>query len=380
MFPCKMHLFKVEISYRSMKKQYLNIDYLNLAKEPMYIYLSTLVKRKKDISSRRVLIVNPSAIGDFVVSLPAICTFLKKHNVATDLLVSPPVKPLAERVRGISNVYVAASVHGRSIEQHTEEQHLPEYDAIYVIKLSKPAYRLLKTVSFKHIHTSLASYLNYALHLTGKSFLRAKTKQWREINFEIFKENSRDVPFEKLFAFTSQDYRRIRAFPELKRRGKERIVLIHTGSGWKMKMWENKNWIETIKTINKFGKFKFVFVGGKEEAEDLETIRRKLPFKISSLIGKANLRDLLLAMRMSDYFIGIDSGPRNMAHIADLRSVSIFGPGPHMFMPLSNKDIVLDKSKGGRVYERFFYKKNTAIKKITPDEVVIAFKRLLKNS
>jgi ADP-heptose:LPS heptosyltransferase len=83
----------------------------------------------------------------------------------------------------------------------------------------------------------------------------------------------------------------------------------------------------------------------------------------------------MAAMRMADYFIGIDSGPRNMAHLADLRSISLFGPGIRDFMPLSRKDIVIDKSNP-MATSLFHYSRESSMKKISAEEVFEAFRKI----
>jgi len=101
-----------------------------------------------------------------------------------------------------------------------------------------------------------------------------------------------------------------------------------------------------------------------------------LDFEIYSIIGEIDLRDLLVVMRKSSYFIGIDSGPANIAHLCNLRSISIMGAGPHMYLPYNKLDIVIDKSHGAGLYQRFFRKKRGFIDKITTDEVFSAFEKL----
>jgi ADP-heptose:LPS heptosyltransferase len=117
------------------------------------------------------------------------------------------------------------------------------------------------------------------------------------------------------------------------------------------------------------------------DTTDYESIAASLPFKMYSLIDAADWLALVLAFRLGDYFIGIDSGPRNLAHLADLPSITLLGPGPHMYTPPNPRDIILDHSNGRGLYQRFFHKKKSCfIDKITPTEVVDAFKELTTRS
>ncbi|MBI1805056.1 MAG: hypothetical protein HY033_08860 [Ignavibacteriae bacterium] len=83
-------------------------------------------------------------------------------------------------------------------------------------------------------------------------------------------------------------------------------------------------------------------------------------------------------MRTSDYFIGIDSGPRNLAHLADLRSVSLLGTAPKNFMPLNKEDIVIDKFTCR--CKSFYYLHRVSHAKISVEEVFDGFRRLSKTS
>ena len=85
----------------------------------------------------------------------------------------------------------------------------------------------------------------------------------------------------------------------------------------------------------------------------------------------------MLILRLSDYFIGIDSGPRNMADIANLPNIGLLGPGPKFFMPMNKDSIVIDKSNC-RCTQLFCYKKETCMQKIKVDDVLKGFKKLLK--
>ena len=83
-----------------------------------------------------------------------------------------------------------------------------------------------------------------------------------------------------------------------------------------------------------------------------------------------------MIIRKADYFIGVDSGPANIAHLADTRSVVLYGPGPHMFMSHHSDDIAIDKSGGRGLLNLYFSMPNSYISRITVDEVFDAFQNL----
>jgi ADP-heptose:LPS heptosyltransferase len=94
------------------------------------------------------------------------------------------------------------------------------------------------------------------------------------------------------------------------------------------------------------------------------------------LINTVDLKTTLLVMRLSNYFIGIDSGPRNMAHLADLRSICFLAPAPRNFMPVNTDDIVIDKFTC-RCKSLYYFHKVSALTTLSAEEVVNSFKILL---
>ena len=84
-------------------KEMLNWGYLKSIKEPYLILKTLFLRRDKSLKkTNRVLIVNAALVGDFMTSLPALATFIKNNkNVKIDLMVSPPIKELAEKIKDL---------------------------------------------------------------------------------------------------------------------------------------------------------------------------------------------------------------------------------------------------------------------------------------
>jgi ADP-heptose:LPS heptosyltransferase len=368
-----------------MNSERINYGDLKIAKE-IYPLIKIRLKRIKKLllnneikNEGRTLVVNTCIIGDFLSYLPALRTYTKKNNITFDILVSPTVKPLAEKIKGVNRVFVAKSSYNRDTEHNNQEQQsIPqEYDLIIVLRLSQEAYDLIKNIKYEEIITSDIVFLKYIFHLAKNSLLKKEVKQSREIIFETLgiKETNKNNELYDLFNFNSSDYNFIKIIPEMK--GRDKKILIHTGSGWKVKLWKNENWAELLKMINELGKFRFIFIGRTEEEKRVfESIQKNLNFKVYSLIDKVNLKELFLIMKKSDYFIGVDSGPRNLAHYANLRSISLLNPAAvNNFMPFSEKDIVIEKPH--RLPANLFnFNKRSNMEKISTEEVLESFKKL----
>lgn len=359
-------------------KQKFNYEYFRLWQEfPLAIFFF-IIKKRSNVSNTNVLIVNTCLIGEFVVSLPAISDYISRNNkISVDILVSPANKPLAEQIVGIRNVLVANSIHNREIKQSiiTRDYHLDRYNKIIVLRISKDAYTLIRNIETAHIKIVLSNLIKYALHIMLSLILRKTPERLLSINFEMLNGAQKDIPFDKIIRFTSDDYKTVSNLNVLNTTKKK--IIVHTNTNWVMKRWSNEKWVSLLKKISKLDEFQFIFIGAQTDTSDHKYIAPRLGFTSHSLIGELDLALLLLVLRKSDYFIGIDSGPSNMAYLAGIRSVTILGPGPHMYMPNGKHNVVVDKSNGRGLSQLFFHHKHgSIIDKISVDEVYNAFTQI----
>jgi ADP-heptose:LPS heptosyltransferase len=360
----------------------IHFDYLKQATEIPRLFLIKLFKKTSVANPKKILIVNSSLIGDILASFPAIRQYIKNNpSCKIDLLITSPLKTLAEKIKGLNKVYIARSISERRIEKKGSSNDLAEllkkeYDQVIVLRLSKDAYKIIKKIKTKSIKSSFREYAGYVKEISNKRTTQHAKQVW-QFFFETLNLKPKMLSFDEIFNFTKEDYAQIKKLPEMCDKSKK--IIIHTGSGWKLKHWENEKWVELIRKINAIGKFKFIFIGGDEENKDFKQIQSMLDFPIYSLIKKIDLKKLILIMRLSNYFIGIDSGPRNMAYLADTRSIGLIGPGARIFMPYNKKDIIINKSNC--VCTASFCLKNpTCMQKIKVDDVFFAFKKLIRNS
>lgn len=361
-----------------MKNKKINFEYLNLVKEMAFFWFFLFsLKSRTSKTSKTVLVVIPCLIGEFAASLPALRVFIKNNNDKDiDIIVSPAVEDIAKKIIGIRNVFIASSVYGRNGENNKSTcQKLDDYEEVIVLRMSADAYNMLNRFGACIYKCNTLLFTKYVLHLGKNIILRSTPKQWRDFCFELFGIQPSHIIFEDIFQFTSKDYEQVKMISALANTKKK--IIIHTGSNWPMKKWSNEKWISLIRKINSIDNFNYIFIGSNDDYADYDYIQSQLSdIKLQTIIGSTTLLESMLIMRKCDYFIGIDSGPANIAHLSDLRSVTILGPGPHMYLPSNTKDIIIDKSRGRGLYQMFFYKKNNFIGKINADEVFEAFQRL----
>ena len=356
----------------------INFEYFSMWREiPLLFFVGLFKSRGYKINNNAILIVCPCLIGEFVATVPAICDYIKRNrDKKIDLLVIPQQRDLAQKISGVCDVFVAKSAYlGRNDSGvDYKRQNFGSYKKIIYLRISEQTYALTRNIHCLEIETSFLEMFFYTIHLI-KSVIIGKTPiRWSSLNFKILGGKENSFLFSELFNFSREDYSRIDSLSIFHKN--KRCIIIHVGTKWVMKRWDRDRWVELIERINKTGEFDFVFVGSDDDIEDYEYISSHLSFKVGSLIKKIPLSDLPLVFKKAQYFIGIDSGPSNLAHLVGLRSITIYGPGPHIYLPINTKDIIFDKTNGRGLFQMYFEFNDSYIKKITVDEVYNAFLEL----
>ena len=371
-----------------MNSHTINFDDLALAREiiPFLRLRLRIIKRRffgaETSEGTGILIVMPCILGDSLSCLPAIEAFADLHHTSFDIVVSPDFRSLAERLRGVRRIFVAGSSYNRATERSVSAQDVPsEYDLMIVLRLSRSGYELIKHVKCRNIIGSDGALFRYILQLVKNSLLHRPIRQSRDVMYDAFglKPDSRACCPDYLFDLDSDKRDIALSFPQIS--CPERKVLVHLGSGWRVKLWSDDNWVGLFERIHSLGEYRFIFIGrSAEENVTFERIRKRLSFEVYSLIDSANLWEAFLIMKRCAYFIGIDSGPRNLAHYADLRSVTLLNPAAvKNFLPFDKRDVLVEKPNRFPI-NIINTKRGASLAMIGVDEVFEAFKRLVAQS
>ena len=101
-------------------------------------------------------------------------------------------------------------------------------------------------------------------------------------------------------------------------------VVVHMGGGWEYKRWDVKRWVHVVRTLAE--DMNIVLIGAKGEADLLRHVSHALgdtahETRITSMV------ELVELLRGADLFLGLDSGPMNVAVALGTPTVALFGPG-----------------------------------------------------
>jgi heptosyltransferase-2 len=137
------------------------------------------------------------------------------------------------------------------------------------------------------------------------------------------------------------------------------IVAIHPGSGSTEKNWPLENWIELFSKSGRFplaenkdahsGNFSsFVVISGEADQAEREALERAFKNRCVRFAGNLPLTHLAAVLEHS-IFIGHDSGISHLAAAAGANCVLLFGPtDPNVWAP-RNKNVQVLRAPGGRL-------------------------------
>jgi ADP-heptose:LPS heptosyltransferase len=181
--------------------------------------------------------------------------------------------------------------------------------------------------------------------------------------------------------FTDNEALKIEQFLSQYNLENKNIIAIHTGGIGGHKKWGIEKWIELLKNLSELGDYHFIFVSGLDEKENADRIIKELNSNATNLCGKTDPRELCLLLKKCNLLISTDSGPKHIAFLADIPTITIYAAvserwgaywdkDKHRIVEIKNIDLTYEESLGlpsnhiinlispKMVLEEFYYLRN----------------------
>lgn len=125
----------------------------------------------------------------------------------------------------------------------------------------------------------------------------------------------------------------------------EKALVIHVGAGWEYRRWPTPRWTELINALQ--ARFERIYlIGGKGETEILKEIESNLVHTGKVTIKVTTLTEMIQLIHQCHQFIGLDSGPMNLAVCMNKPTVALFGPGDvSLWRPLNEGGRYIQKTE-----------------------------------
>jgi len=292
-----------------------------------------------------MLVIHQGALGDFILTLPALVTLRKAFPHAKSVIMGylgilelVEQRFYAEQIlsidqRGMASFFVKQGVLDQSLYQFFSTFNL-------VVVFGKDREEILtqnlkRVCQGKIIHMNPFPSLGERIHVTDHLL-----KQCGQNGIPVTEGIPRLhlTPSDRDWG---EDFWIRKGLTEKERTG---VVLLHPGSGSKRKVWPLKQFSGLAHYFQHDLKSRVLVILGPAEGLEVqkafEDIRPPAPIWVRGL----SLRQLASVMEGCRLFIGNDSGLSHMAAALGLPTIAIFGPtDPNVWGPRGKKVLVIRK-------------------------------------
>jgi heptosyltransferase-3 len=296
----------------------------------------------------RILVIRGGAIGDFVLTLPAIGLLRDSFpNACIELLGYPHIASLAEgryyadKVRSIEYSSLAgffvknAELNAELLEYFAGFQQVVSFlfdpDGIFEANVRRCGVRnflsAFRRPSAVHAAREWAAPLeSLALYLQDHAAKLFPSENDRKAALSWFGGDTVGAPARK----------------------RVMRVAIHPGSGSLRKNWAVQKWgMLGLRLIEAFPEVELILVGGEADGDALQKLKQCWPSDRFREARDLALPLLAAILRECDFFCGHDSGISHIAGAVGVRSLLLFGPtDPKIWAP-ANSTVRVVVAPGG---------------------------------
>ena len=284
----------------------------------------------------KILVIRGGAIGDFILTLPAIAALRQQFPEAyLEVLGYPHIVELAtaaglvDRVRSIESRALAA-FFGRGVDLSEDlRDYFSEFDLI-LSYLYDPDLIFRTNIG----RCSPAQFICGPHRPDEKDPVHAARVYLK--------------PLERLAIFDADPVPRlaVKAAANLPSGAGAQLAL-HPGSGSDAKNWPEQQWAELVQRLIDYTSLRLLLVGGEAEGERLQRLAAALPPARTRVAQSLPLTQLAGLLGSCAGFIGHDSGISHLAAALGLSGLILWGETvQEIWRPMSPKFTVLHHPQG----------------------------------
>jgi ADP-heptose:LPS heptosyltransferase len=281
---------------------------------------------------QRVLVIHQGALGDLILSFPALLSLKNERKVSIDLLCSGDLGKIAREL-GVVEACLPLESGRFSALFCTKmtppvKRFLTDYDAVILISFSNAIEHFMQENHGGEVHRitprpPVDEKTHVAIHLMRQ--FQAKGLLPSPGCFHLFLSEGVSI---------SPD-------PDVNFSRKEQLVVLHPGAGSKRKRWAVENFVQAATVIQRENLGEVVFLVGPAESElgPVITSAAKGRFRVHSTCDPHHLIALVQQARC---LVGHDSGVTHLSAVMGTPTVAIFGPSePKRWSPMGPATKVL---------------------------------------
>ena len=274
---------------------------------------------------KSILIVHQGAIGDFILSLPALEILHHSYPDAQFTFLAHP--------------QVLEIIYGRPYFENvldcTASRWIPLYNKGGRLALTdlEPLMQIESAFVFGRSSSQLlADNLNRNLFKPvhridpfpgpdlGSSIAEYQCAQLERLGIPAM------PPPDPVIAPMSQDIAEASIFIRQNLGAKDRLVLLHPGSGSREKLWRPDGWLSLIHRLSSEKNLRLALVKGPADAEIVNYLCCQLKTDSPILLENWPLGKLAALVRGASLYLGNDSGITHLAAACGTPTIALFGP------------------------------------------------------
>jgi heptosyltransferase-3 len=287
------------------------------------------------VTRPRILVIRGGAIGDFILTLPAL-RLLRENFPEAELEI-------------LGYKHIIALAEGRYYADATRSIEYAGLSGFFNPRAELDPDLVAYFTGFNQI----ISYLYDPDQFFAANLARAGVKNflhaYRPIDDSAPAARQLALPLERLALYVENHEAQL--FPNAEDHAAaeaaigstdfSNLIAIHPGSGSPQKNWPIENWIHLAKKLLTRGA-RLLVIGGEADETQLRKLEQSLPEKSITVVRNLPLPHLAAALKNCARFIGHDSGISHIAAATGTRCVLLFGPtDPAVWAPAGSHTTVL---------------------------------------
>jgi heptosyltransferase-3 len=284
------------------------------------------------VSRGRILVIRGGAIGDFILTLPALAA-LRKQFPQTHLAVLgyPRVAGLAGMAGSVNEVHSieARALAGFFARRGELDAALSEWFGSFNIIVS-------------YLYDPDGIFQENVARVSRAQFIAGPHRPDEELNLhatEVFLK-----PLERLTIFGAETAPNLALGNQPSTR---HTLAVHPGSGGASKNWPEARWLELLRRIATETNWRILLVGGEAEGERVQQLTPQMPADRLAVAFNEPLPDLARKLATCSAFVGHDSGITHLAAASGLCGLALWGrTKSEIWRPRSDRFELLHAERG----------------------------------
>jgi ADP-heptose:LPS heptosyltransferase len=286
---------------------------------------------------KSILIVHLGAIGDFILSLPALEAIHRFCSRAHFTFLGHPSilsiihsRPYFDGVLNCADNRWAPLYNSKGKLATGAFHSLPPVDCIFAFcrSSSQPLVENLAAIYKKPAHR-IEPFPAPGLGLHVSEY---QCRQLEELGISAL-----PCPA-PVIAPSQDDFLEARRFFQKNVSKGEQLILLHPGSGGRKKLWSVAGWLDVIIRISGHNNIKISLIEGPADSHIVQQLSSELGLTSLLLVNNWRLGKLAALMKHSSLYLGNDSGITHLAAACNTPTIALFGPtDPRIWGPRGSK-------------------------------------------